>query len=393
MGSYDVVIAGGGIIGSAVAYFLTARADFNGSVAVIERDPTYNTASAPRSLGGIRQQFTTPENIAISRFGLEFLDTAADVLAVEGECPDIGFKRHGYLFLGDTTNADALRQANAVQRSAGAAIDLLDTAGIARHFPYLNTDGLTLASYGGAGEGWIDPFGLLQAFRKKAQSQGAVYIEDTVTSIGRSGNRIIDVGLAGGERISCGMLVNAAGFRGGAVAAMAGLPLPVEARKRMVFVVDTRRPMPETPLTIDPTGVYWRPEGPYFLCGLSPEADNDPAPDIDDLEVDHSWFEERIWPVMANRAPMFEALKVINAWGGHYDMNLFDHNAIVGPMAPVENMIFANGFSGHGVQQSPAVGRAVAELIASGRFETLDLACFTPDRIAEGRHFLELAVV
>lgn len=391
--AFDVVIIGGGVVGSAIAYFLTARADFTGRVAVVERDQTYEFASAPRSLGGVRQQFTTPENIKISQFTAEFLAEVGDLLEVDGDRPDVGFKKQGYLFLGTAEMEASMRRIHDIQRRENAPVALLDATAIAAKFPWLTLDGITLGSYGTANEGWIDPFALLQAFRRKARAQGATYFDDEAVAIDRDGARVTAVRLKGGDILSAGKIVNAAGFRAGRVAAMAGIDLPVQPRKRSVFVVDIKEQIPNHPLLIDSSGVYWRPEGQYFICGTSPEEENDPEPDYDDFEVDHEIFENEIWPVMAARCPKFEALKVVNSWAGMYDMNLFDHNAVIGPHPDVTNLYFANGFSGHGLQQSPAVGRAVAELIAAGKFETLDLAAFRFDRIAAGEKFLEEAVV
>jgi len=391
--AFDVVIIGGGVIGSAVAYFLSSRPGFTGSVAVIERDQTYEFASAPRSLGGVRQQFTTPENIKISQYTAEFLAQVGDILEVDGDKPDVGFKKQGYLFLGTPGMEDAMRRIHDIQMREGAPVVLLDAPAMAEKFPWLNVDGVTLGSYGTANEGWIDPFALLQAFRRKARAQGVTYFDDEAVGIDRDGATVTAVRLKGGDTLAAGAVVNAAGFRGGKVAAMAGADLPVAPRKRSVFVVDIREQIPNHPLLIDSTGVYWRPEGQYFVCGKSPEEDNDPEPAYDDFEVDHAWFENEIWPVMAERCAKFEALKVVNSWAGMYDMNLFDHNAVIGPHPEISNFYFANGFSGHGLQQSPAIGRAVSELITAGKFETLDLSAFRFDRIAAGERFLEEAVV
>jgi len=390
---YDVVIVGGGVIGSATAYFLAARPDFDGRIAVVERDSAYEFASTPRSCGGVRQQFTTPENIRISQFTASFLAEIGGLLEVDGDRPDVSFRKNGYLFLGNEDMAPAMQRINEIQRAENAPVDLLDRAGLASRFPWLNLEGLACGSFGTEEEGWIDPFALLQAFRRKAKSLGVDYIDDEVTGIDREGNRVTGVRLVSGASLSGGGIVNAAGYRGGKVAAMIGADLPVRPRKRCVFVVDIRTPLPDYPLLIDHTGVYWRPEGQFFVCGRSPDEDNDPEVADDDFEVDHTWFESEVWPVMAERDPRFEALKVVNSWAGQYDMNLFDHNAVIGPHPEVSNFYFANGFSGHGLQQSPAVGRAVSELIATGRFETLNLSAFRFERIAEGKPFLEHAVV
>ena len=391
--TYDVVIIGGGVIGSAAAFFLAERPDFSGTVAVVERDSSYEFASTPRSCGGVRQQFTTPQNIRISQFTAAFLAQIADRLAVDGDVPDVNFRKNGYLFLGTEAMAGPMRRINEVQKASGAPVELLDGDALAARFAWLNTEGIACGSFGEEDEGWIDPFSLLQAFRRKAKSLGVDYVDDEVVSIARDGGRVTGVTLASGRVLGCGAAVNAAGYRGGKVAAMIGADLPVRPRKRSVFVVDIREQIADYPLVIDHTNVYWRPEGQFFICGRSPDADNDPEVEDDDFVVDHAWFESEIWPIMAERDSRFEALKVVNSWAGQYDMNLFDHNAVIGPHPDVENFYFANGFSGHGLQQSPAVGRAISELITTGTYETLDLSVFRFERIAENKPFLELAVV
>jgi glycine/D-amino acid oxidase-like deaminating enzyme len=388
--SFDVVIIGGGAIGSAIACFLMLEPGFGGTVAVVERDPTYRTASSALSASSIRQQFSTPFNVAVSRFGLEVLKHPERWLEVEGEVPDFGFHEKGYLFLATPAGQAVLQQNHEMQVGEGVAVDLMAPDRLAERFPWLNVDGLAAGSLGLAGEGWFDGYSLLQAFKRKARSLGATYITDTVTGIDRAGGRVIGVTLADGSRIGCGTLVNAAGPQAGKVAALAGIDLPVEGRKRCVFVFDCRQTLGGCPLVIDPSGVWFRPEGNLFICGAPPTGED---PDTEDLTVDHGLFDEMMWPALAERVPAFESLKVVNSWAGHYEMNTVDHNAIIGPHPELPNLIFANGFSGHGLQQSPAAGRGVAELIAHGGFRSLDLSPFAFTRILENRPIVELNVV
>jgi len=389
--SYDVAIVGGGVIGCAVAYFLAADPDFDGSVAVIERDPSYEACSTTRSAGSIRQQFSTPENIAMSLFGRDFLAGIGETLAVDGEAPDIGFVERGYLFLASEATRGALEESHAIQAAHGADNALLDPAAIAARFPWLSTDGVAMGSLGLSGEGWFDPATLLHAFRRKAKSLGATFLKDEVAGIALGGGRVRGLRLASGGDIACAAAVNAAGPGAGRVAALAGIELPVTAKKRFVFVFDCRAALPGCPLVIDPAGVYFRPESGKFIGGVSPGPDEDP--DCFDLEVDYAWFDERVWPKLAARVPAFEAIKMAGAWAGHYDYNTVDQNAVLGAHPEIANFYFANGFSGHGLQQSPAAGRATAELIVHGRYRTLDLARFGYARIAQGAPLRELAVV
>ncbi len=390
--SCDVVIVGGGVIGSAIAYFLAAEPDYAGSVLVIEKDPTYVDGSTARSVGGIRQQFSTPENVEISRFGARFFKAAPELLATGGEPPDLSFREAGYLFLATPPGLPVLKRNHRLQREHGADVALLAPRELARRFPWLRTGDLAAGSLGLADEGWIDPYSLLMAFKRKAESLGVTYVTGEVTALERHGGRLTGVRLADGSRFESGTVVNAAGPRAAAVAAMAGVSdLPVRSRKRQVFTFQCREQLPACPLVVDPSGLYFRPEGDRFVCGISPPADQDP--DCHDFKVDHPLFEDVLWPLLAHRVPAFDVLEPGTAWAGHYAYNVHDQNAIVGPHPELENFYFANGFSGHGLQQSPAVGRAVAELITFGEYRTLDLGRFAVERFAAQRWIRERNVV
>lgn len=388
---FDVVIVGGGAVGSSIAAFLSASPDFRGRLAVVERDPSYARCSTTRSAGGVRQQFSTPGNIEMSKFGAHFIKHIADYLAVDGEVPEVSFHEGGYLFLASESGRATLEANHATQRAHGAENALLEPAALAARFPWLSTEGLALGSLGLANEGWFDPHALLQGFKRKARAEGAVYLADEAVGVTRAGGRIAGVTLASGEELACGTMVDAAGPFAGALAALAGVALPVSPRKRYVYVIDCRTPPEGCPLLIDPSGVWVRPEGRQFICGVSPAEDEDP--DCADLELDYRLFEEVVWPTLASRIPAFEAVKLTNAWAGHYDYNTVDQNAILGRHPEVENLYFANGFSGHGIQQSPAAGRAIAELILYGEYRSLDLSAFAYARLAQGRPLRELAVV
>jgi FAD-dependent oxidoreductase domain-containing protein 1 len=386
--SNQVVVIGGGVMGSALAYWLT-RLDPSVSVTVIERDPSYEQASSALSAASIRQQFSTPVNIRVSQASVAFLRNVAAELSVDDEKPDIMLREAGYLYLAGAGGAAELRQAHAAQKACGADVALMDPADLERRFGWLNTSDLSLGSLGLSGEGWFDGYALLMAFARKARQQGAHYVNAEVCGFTVDGTRVTEVIAADGARIACTHVVNAAGPWARRVAAMVRVDLPVFARRRTVYVISCPTAMNPFPLLIDPTGFWIRPEGTKFIAGLSPADDRDDQP----LQPDYDAFESRLWPALAHRIPAFEEAKLERAWAGYFEMNTFDHNAILGPHPSLENFLFMNGFSGHGMQQAPVIGRAIAELILLGRFETLDLSDLLFARIAENRPLREANVI
>ena len=365
--AYDVVIAGGGVNGCATAYLLAESVDFNGTVTVIERDSTYANAPSARATGGIRQQFSTPENIEIGLFGAHFAKHIADYLSIDGVAPEVGFREDGYLLLATPESYPIMATNNARQRELGACIELQTIEELALRFPWLNTTGLGGGCLGVSGEGWLDPYLLLQVFRAKARALGVEFLPRSVETVFSQGNRVTGVQLDDGNRIGAGAVVNAAGASGGAkLARSAGIGVPVESRKRFTFVFDTKEVLDQVPLTILPEGLAFRPEGTTYLSNLAPPPEEDP--ESFDYEIDYRVFEDQIWPLLAARVPAFEAIKLLSAWCCHYDLNTFDENAIVGASPELENFYLLLGFSGHGLQQSPAMGRATAELITFGQF-------------------------
>ncbi|WP_428670441.1 NAD(P)/FAD-dependent oxidoreductase, partial [Roseibium sp.] len=284
-----------------------------------------------------------------------------------------------------------LKANHALQQELGADIDLYDPAGLKQKFPWLEVSDLAAGCHGLTGEGWFDGYGLMQAFRKKARSLGVDYLaaKAAVETDGAGGWR---VKLSSGETITTPVVVNCAGASGGAeICRQAGLEVPIVPRKRCVFTFECRDRLENFPLLIDPTGTYARPEGTGFICGSAPPEDQDP--DCSDFDVDYGLFEEHVWPTLAARVPAFEAIRPGAAWAGTYDMNLFDHNAFVGPVPEMDGFYLALGFSGHGLQQSPAVGRGLGELIATGGYQTLDLSPLSINRLAANTPIVEKNVV
>ncbi|XP_059813200.1 FAD-dependent oxidoreductase domain-containing protein 1 isoform X3 [Hypanus sabinus] len=387
----DVVIIGGGVVGWSTAYWLKKKETVREGirVVVVERDPTYSRSSTVLSVGGIRQQFSVPENIHLSIESARFLRNVQEHLNVVNEDPvDIHFNPSGYLFLAGKEQSDILAENYNIQRSQGAAVTLLTPQQLQRKFPWINTDGIALASYGLENEGWFDPWLLLNAFRRKAISMGVYQCHGKVVgfqhstrdmagddgstiSLKRIHNVIVQMpNSAECQPVKCALLLNAAGAWSGKVAEMVGIGtgpegtlegtnLPVEPRKRYVYVFHCPDgPGMDCPLSIDYSGVYFRREGlgGNYVTGLSPA-------------------------------------ELKTAWAGYYDYNTFDQNAVIGIHPLVTNMFFATGFSGHGLQQAPAVGRAMAELILDGRFKTLDLSVFDFTRFYRGTKVLEKNIV
>ncbi|MFH1794695.1 MAG: FAD-binding oxidoreductase [Pseudomonadota bacterium] len=385
----DILIIGGAIVGSSVAWGLREEG-FTGTIALIERDPQFSTSATTLSCASIRQQFSIRENIRLSQFTLGLFRRLKQEF---GDDADIGFRENGYLILAGPEGVPILRQNHIAQAAEGTDIVLEDAAALQARFPWLSVDGIAAGAFGRSGEGWFDAHAYLQLFRRALKSRDVTFIKAAVTGIAREGDRVTTVTLDDGSHISAGTVVNAAGPNGGKVAAMAGIALPVEPRKRSVFVFEARERYADMPLIVDPSGVYVRPEGSVYITGGAEPYDTDRAADPADFEPEWGLFEETIWPVLAGRIPAFEAIKPMRAWAGHYDYNTLDQNAVIGRHPQVSNFIFANGFSGHGLQQAPAVGRAVAELVVHGGYRTIDCSVFSYERIAAGRPYRELNVI
>jgi len=391
--SYDVVIVGGAIYGSSVAWWLTQMPGFQGRVLVIERDPTYENAATSHTNSCIRQQFSNEINVRISQFGAEFIHNFRSFMGDHPDVPQLTLQSYGYMYLADTDAfAQTLRESQRTQAQLGAATRFMTADEIAAEYPFYQLDDIIGANHNLVNEGYFDGGTMFDWFRKMARRNGVEYIHNEVVDITRTGNRIDSVTLKSGEVVACGQMVNSAGTRGVLTARMAGFELPIEPRRRYTFIFDAAHPLDrDLPLTIDPSGIHMRTDGRYYMAGGAP--DDDPAVDYDDFAADHALWESKFWPVIANRIPQFEEIKLINMWIGHYDFNTLDQNAIIGPHPEVSNFHFANGFSGHGLQQSPALGRGLAEMIAYGEYRSLDLTPFYYDRVLRGEKFLEKAVI
>ena len=393
--SYDVVIVGGAMYGSSVAWFLADNPDFDGSILVVERDPTYEFTSTSHTNSCIRQQFSREINVRVSQFGAEFVKNFRHFMGDDPRVPDVVLQSYGYMYLADTEAfAQILRDSQKVQAACGAGTKHMSRDEIARDYPFYQLDDIVGANHNLIDEGYFDGNTLFDWWKRSAREKGVEYLTNEVVAMSRNaaGTRVDSVTLASGDVISCGIVVNASGPRAVLTSRMAGIEIPVEPRKRYTFIFSAQQPLDrDLPLTIDPSGVHMRTDGAYYLAGCPP--DDDPAVDYDDFVQDHSIWENKVWPVIATRIPQFEAIKLVNSWAGHYAYNTFDQNAILGPHSRVENFVFVNGFSGHGFQQSPAMGRGTAERITYGEYRTLDLSPFHYDRIENGVRFDEKAVI
>ncbi len=394
--TYDVVIIGGAMLGASTAWFLSDNKDFNGRVLVIERDPSYEFSGTGHTNSCIRQQFSTDLNVRISQFGAEFIQNLPQYMGNDDRVPQLKIQNYGYMYLADTENfANTLRENQKVQVAAGAATRLMTPDQIKAAYPFYKVDDLVLGSINTVDEGYFDGITVFDWWRRQSRERGVEYVANEVVAINRNarGTRVESVTLKSGEVIGCGQVVNATGTRGAKTARMAGIDTPIEPRKRYTWVFAAERPLDrDLPLTIDPSGVHVRQDTrtTYMAGG---HTDPDPAVDFDDFQMDPSLWQDHIWPALATRIPQFEAIKVLREWAGHYDMNTLDQNAIVGPHSVVENFLFLNGFSGHGLQQSPAMGRGTAEWLTYGAFRTLDLSPLGYMRIAEGKPFVEKAII
>jgi FAD-dependent oxidoreductase domain-containing protein 1 len=383
----EVIVIGGGVMGAATACFL-AR-DHGARVTVVERDPSYALASSSLSLSSIRQQFSQPANIALSRWSLDFLHRAADELAVGGDQPALGLVEPGYLYLATPAGEAALREAHALQRAHDVDVALLSPVDLRARFPWLSVDDLALGSLGLSGEGWFDGPALHRAFRRKAAACGVRFVTAAATDFETQGDRVATVRCSDGSRLAGDTFVIAAGAWSAPLGRALGFVLPVHAKKRDVFVLETPAALPGCPLVIDPSGFWFRPEGSLVLAGGPPRGDD--ADDAPLHDIDLQLFDEALWPVLAARVPALEALRVRSAWAGYYEMNVFDHNGLAGRLPGWANAFTACGFSGHGMQQSPAVGHSMARLIAG--LNAPLIGALTPQRLLDGRPLTEANVI
>lgn len=378
----DLLILGGGALGCAVAAYLAERPDWRGRIRVLERDPSYAQASSALSAASIRQQFSTPLNIALSQFGLQVLRAAG---------PAAALVERGYLYLAGPAQAPALAALQAEQQRLGAAVRLMDRQALRARWPWLNLDDIELGAWGEQGEGWFDGWGLLMSLRARARAAGVEFLQGEALQLERHADGSLAAVHSSLGALTAERFVLACGAWSAPLAASAGLAIPVTARRRSVYAFHSPEAAPLAPLLIDPSGLWFRPEGEagHFICGGTPLDDTPGLP----LDPEADLFEERLWPALAARVSGFESLRLGRAWAGYYEMNDFDHNGLVGAFNDCPNLLMACGLSGHGLQHAPGVGRGLAEWLATGGYETLDLSPLSPERLRRGERYLETNVI
>lgn len=386
--THDVIIVGGGIMGSAAAYYLM-RSDPKLKVAVVERDPTYERASTTLSMANIRIQFSVKENVQVSLYAFEALDRFEEEMMVDDERPNILFRREGNLFLVDEKGRSVAEKAFEMQKELGCPIEWWSPKEIIDHYPLYDVSPFLGGTFGPK-DGHLDAYAVLMGYKAKARFLGAAFIKDEVTAVLKAGRRVSGVRLASGTDLASNVVVNCAGAWAAEVAKTAGVDIPVVPVMRQVFALDTKvKPEGPLPLTILPSGLYFRTEtGNLILLGWSFEDD----PMGFDFSWDQKRFIDRIWPSLAEFVPAFDTLKVVRGWAGLYAVNTLDSNAILGEWPELKGFYLANGFSGHGLQQGPAVGRYISELIL-GKTPALDLSIFNPARILENKPLSEGGIV
>ncbi|HEY6968470.1 MAG TPA: FAD-binding oxidoreductase [Candidatus Angelobacter sp.] len=386
MQTAEVVIIGGGIVGSSIAYHLTAAGCKN--VLVIERETAQGKGSTGKSMGGVRAQFATPVNIQMSLYSIPFYSRFEDVIGHPS-----GYKSQGYLFVATRqAHLDYLRANFERQKLLGLkTAELVNAQYIRKMLPPLRSDDILGGSFCST-DGFVDPYSAMTGFMAKAIQQGATLWKNTeVVGITTDAHGISEVKTTK-DNVATRRAVNAAGPWAAQVAKMAGVDLPVEPLRRMLVPSEPFNDFPHTsPMVIDMTnGFHFRPEGRGFLLAW-----NDPEETTGFKTDFENSFIEKILTRAADRVPVFENLAVNprRAWAGLYEMTP-DHHSVLGPVAEVPGFFLANGFSGHGVMHAPATGRIVSDLVLTGKTSVVDDASVLGfQRFATGQLLHETAVL
>ena len=386
--NYDIVIIGGGIIGSSVAYHL-ARDGRAGTIAVIERDITYSEAATPRGSGGIRQLFSLPENIEMARYGLDFYKKFDQTMSSKGDQISISFRRQGYLFVSDAGNEKVMEQNFHKQQKMGVKAQLLDKTNLEQLFPSIYNNDLKLAVYS-PDDAWIDAYSALNGFKSKARELGVTYVSEEISSANIQNKKIKSLKCAEGPTVRGEVFILATGAWSGEIAKYFDVNIPVEPMSRESYFFRCDKEIEPLPFIKTETDLAFRPEGNGFTGGMP------------DWSVKGGWnwelsptrFEDTVWPSLAHRIPAMKTIKLERSWRGHYARNNLDYNAIIGPWAAnPHNLLIATGFSGHGIMHAPATGLAISELVLEGRYKTIDLTRFGTERVVAEKPYRESGIV
>jgi glycine/D-amino acid oxidase-like deaminating enzyme len=375
----DVIIVGGGVMGSSTAYHLRL-ADPSLSVVVVERDHGYRHASTVLSDGNVRIQFGLEENIRISQHAMEVLSTFDEDMVTTRYRPEVAARRQGNLFLVDEASRPATLESIALQTRLGCEVEWLETREITDVFPGLGpVEGVVGGSHG-PDDGSVDPTAVLLGYRNKAIELGVVYVEDEVTGLIGESRRIRGARLRSDGDLVCPIVIVTAGAWTADLVRPLGVALPVIPVMRTVYVVSTTVATSGVPSVFLPSGVYALPESDRtWLIAWSRE--EDPV-GYDFTPAGRQRFTDLIWPEIHRHLPVFDRLEVESAWAGLYAVNTLDGNAILGEWPELAGLYLATGFSGHGFQQAPAVGRYLSELIL-GVHPTLDLSRLGGQRVLD----------
>ncbi len=385
----EIIIIGGGVMGSATAYHLR-HLGFEGSISVIEKDPLHRLGSTGLSAGGIRQQFGSSVNIQLSKYSIEFYENFSKLLNIKDHKIDIEFHQRGYLFLGDTKSWPILERRAKLQKKHGVEVEILTPEDIKKLIPDIDTEGIIAGTYTPR-DGYLDPYAVMQGFELKAKELGVEYLTDEVTGINTHNGKITGVHTKEGKSYQTNTVVNAAGPWAGDLATLAGVNLPVKPLRRNIFVCQISHQLPyQLPMTIDASGTYFRHEtGGRIMTGKS----NPNEPFGYNFKLDKDWFLQEVWPDLATRMPLMEQIKLESGWAGLYEENTFDHNAIIGEHPHLKGFYLINGFSGHGMMQGPGASLALAELITTGKYQTIDATPLTYERFLRNEPHTEDAII
>jgi glycine/D-amino acid oxidase-like deaminating enzyme len=346
-------------------------------------------------MGGIRQQFCTAVTVRMVQYSVELWKDFDRRLAGPGRVPRADFCQRGYLFLADAGSVESLTERYELERQAGANVQRLSVEDIRRMVPDLVLDDIVFGVFGPE-DGYANPREVLYGFRGAAEEAGVEFRAAGVAGVERRDGRVMGVRLESGARISAPAVVNAAGAWAGRIAESAGLAVPIEPLRQMLFRCNLPRRWPyRFPVVIDPGGVHWRhndPATPADPDAITVAFTNWAESPGENFEADESRWRREFHPALVKRLPALRDVSHVTGWAGLYEMTP-DHNPVLGEHPSLAGFIFANGFSGHGLMMSPATARIVSEWIRLGRSATFDVRIFAPDRFERGAPVHDAATI